>query len=109
MSRRQRETLQVFESLSPGDRVQLTHEVKVGFRDWETITEGTVIECARRRHGLHYQRNFDDRAFSDMIVLQLDDGELTTVTLDEFSILKKLPSAEPDAREDASSGDTSAR
>jgi len=102
MSGRHKETLQVFESLSPGDRVQLTHEVKVGFREWQTITEGTVIECQRCRHGLHYQRNFDDHAFSDMIVMRRDDGELTTVTLDEFSVLKKLSSAEPAASEDAS-------
>ena len=30
--------------------------------------------------------------FSDMLVLRRADGELTTITLDEFSELKKLPS-----------------
>ena len=89
-SKQHRESLKVFESLGPGDRVELKHEVKVGFRSWETITSGTVVECQRRRHGLHRQRNFDDKAFSDVIVLRREDGELTTVTIDEFSQLRKL-------------------
>ena len=31
-------------------------------------------------------RNFDDKVISDIIVLKRDGGELTTVTLDEFSV-----------------------
>jgi hypothetical protein len=82
--------LKVFESLEPGDRVELQHEVKVGFRTWQTTTVGTVVSKGRRRHGLHFRRNHDDKVFSDQIVLRRDSGELTTVTLDEFSVLKKL-------------------
>ena len=35
--------------LKPGDRVKLTHDVKVGFRSWQTETEGTVVRTDRRR------------------------------------------------------------
>ena len=84
------ETLRVFESLQPGDRIELKHDVKVGFHNWDTVTTGTVVRAERRRHGLHYRRNHDDKAFSDIIVLEKDGGELTTVTLDEFSVLRKL-------------------
>jgi hypothetical protein len=84
------ETLRVFEQLQAGDQVELQHEVKVGFKKWNTTTTGEVVSAERRRHGLHHQRNFDDKAFSDVIVLKREDGELTTVTLDEFSILKKV-------------------
>jgi hypothetical protein len=83
-------TLRVFEQLRAGDKVELQHEVKVGFKTWQTTTTGVVVSAERRRHGLHYQRNFDDKAFSDVIVLKRPDGELTTVTLDEFSMLKKV-------------------
>lgn len=85
-------TLDVFYSLQPGDRVEVEHVVKVGFRSWNTRTVGTVVSTERQRHSLHFNRNFDDKVFSDTILLQRDDGELTTVTLDEFSGLKKLPS-----------------
>ena len=84
------QTLRVFEQLAAGDRIELKHQVKVGFRSWPTTTTGTVIRCDRRRHGLHNRRNFDDKVYSDVIILRLDSGELTTVTLDEFSELKKL-------------------
>jgi len=84
------QTLRVFEQLQAGDEVELQHEVKVGFKTWQTTTSGVVVSAERRRHGLHYQRNFDDKAFSDVIVLKRPDGELTTVTLDEFSVLKKV-------------------
>ncbi len=84
------ETYNVFQQLRPGDRVLVEHEVKVGFRKWTTKTVGTVVSTERRRHSLHFQRNRDDKVFSDIIVLRRNDGELTTVTLDEFSVLRKL-------------------
>ncbi len=83
-------TLEVFSRLQSGDLIELTHEIKVGFRSWETVTKGKVVRAERRRHGLHYRRNHDDKVFSDILVLERTDGELTTVTLDEFSVLRKL-------------------
>jgi len=84
------ETLDLFASLLPGDRVEVVHEVKVGFRKWMSRTVGKVIRKDRRRHSLHFRRNPDDKVYSDMLVLQRDDGELTTITLDEFSELRKI-------------------
>jgi hypothetical protein len=84
------ESLDVFATLVPGDRVEITHEVKVGFRKWQSITVGTLVRKDRRRHSLHFRRNPDDKVFSDLLVLKRDDGELTTVTLNEFSDLRKL-------------------
>ena len=82
--------LETFASLQPGDRVEVIHEVKVGFRTWSSRTTGTVVSKDRRRHSLHFNRNFDDKVYSDILVLRRDDGELTTVTLDEFSVLRKV-------------------
>jgi hypothetical protein len=82
--------LELFADLQPGDRVQVDHEVKVGFRKWHTTTIGTVVRKERRRQSLHFRRNTDDKVFSDVLVIQRESGELTTVTLDEFSVLKKL-------------------
>ncbi len=88
------QTLSVYASLQPGDRIELAHEVKVGFRRWQTATVGTVVSKERRRHSLHHDRSFDDKVFSDVIVLRLDDGELTTLTLDEFSTIRRLGDGE---------------
>ena len=65
----------------------MVHEVKVGLKRWTTTTVGTVVRTERRRHSLHFRRSGDDKVYSDLIVLRRDDGELTTVTLDEFSRL----------------------
>ena len=80
-------TLTTFESLKLGNTVELQHDVKVGFRSWTSTTIGKVVRAERRRSGLHRARNFDDKVYSDVIVLQREDGELTTVTLDEFTRL----------------------
>jgi hypothetical protein len=101
MTTRQHEnTLRVFEQLQPGDRVELLHQIKVGFRNWQTSISGQVVRTERRRHGLHYRRSNDDKVFSDVIVLRREDGELTTVTLDEFSVLKRLEDSPASGRDE---------
>jgi len=82
---------ELYESLRPGERVEVIHEVKVGSsKTWSTTTVGTVVNIERRRQGLHFRRNPDDKVFADMIVLKRDDGELTTITMDEFTELRRL-------------------
>jgi hypothetical protein len=83
-------TREAINELKPGDRVEVMHEVKVGSKAWTTKTVGEVVKFERRRHGLHFRRNVDDKAFSDLIVLRLADGSLTTVTMDEFSHLRRV-------------------
>lgn len=76
-----------FEELRPGDRIVVEHTVTVGLKSWTTRTSGKVIRTERRRHGLHFRRTVDDKVFSDIIILELPDGEFTTVTMDEFTTL----------------------
>ncbi|MBL9124365.1 MAG: hypothetical protein JNG90_12090 [Planctomycetaceae bacterium] len=81
---------QLLAQLQPGDRVEVLHHVKVGSQEWTATTVGKVVRTERRRHGLHYRRNVDDKVFSDMLILERDDGSLTTITMDEFTVLTKL-------------------
>ena len=80
----------MFEALNLGDRIDVAHIVTIGPRTWTTQSVGTVVRTERGRHGLHFRRNFDDKVFSDCILLRRDDGELTTVALDEFTTLRRL-------------------
>ena len=81
----------LYEQLQPGDRVEVIHGVTVGSSaKWSTTTVGYVLRRERRRHGLHFRRNPDDKVYSDVLILSRDDGELTTVTMDEFTRLRKL-------------------
>ena len=79
----------LFGALQPGDAVRIEHRVKVGQQHWTTTTTGRVVRTDRRRHGLHFRRHGDDKVFSDIIVLERPGGELTTVTLDEFTTLSR--------------------
>ena len=56
------EILRLFSDLRSGNQIELTHEVKVGFRCWTTTTAGEVVRTGRQRHGLHHRRNGDDGA-----------------------------------------------
>lgn len=87
-SSQQVKTLLHFEELRPGDHIVVEHGVTVGVRSWTTLTHGTVVRTERRRHGLHFRRNVDDKVYSDVILLRLPDGELTTLTMDEFTVLR---------------------
>jgi hypothetical protein len=83
---------QLFDNLTSGDRIEVEHAVKVGSsKSWTTRTVGTVVNTERRRQGLHFRRNPDDKVFADTIILKRDDGELTSITMDEFTELKRLP------------------
>lgn len=90
MTAAEAETRELFAQLQPGDRVELTHSIKVGRQEWPTAIAGTVLRTERRRHGLHFRRSRDDKVYSDTIVLRLDDGELTTLTIDEYTTLRRL-------------------
>jgi hypothetical protein len=79
----------LFDELKPGDRIEVEHTVTVGRRNWPAKTCGTVVRTERRRHGMHYRRNFDDKVYSDTILLELPDGELTAIAVDEFTTLRR--------------------
>jgi hypothetical protein len=76
--------------LKPGDPLEVEHTVTVGLKSWTVKTAGKLVSVDRTRQGLHFRRNFDDKVFCDAIVLQRPDGELTTVTLDEFTSIRRL-------------------
>ena len=91
MTPEERESRKLYNDLEPGDRVEVVHGVTVGSSAaWTTTTTGRVLRRERRRHGLHFRRSGDDKVYSDVLILARDDGELTTVTMDEFTRLKKL-------------------
>ena len=90
MAQTESEMRRLFAELEADDRIEVEHEVKVGQKVWHTTTEGRVVETARRRHSLHHDRNYDDKVWSDVVVLQRDDGELTTLTIDEFTRIRRI-------------------
>ena len=79
-----------FDELKVGDRVEIERPVTVGQESWVAKACGVIVRVERRRHGLHMHRNHDDKVFSDELLLELPDGELTTVAIDEFTTIRHV-------------------
>jgi hypothetical protein len=90
MTTANREVRAAFDELKIGDRVEVEHLVTVGQKNWTARTCGTVLRTEHRRHGLHFHRNCDDKTASDAILLELPDGEITTVAIDEFTAIRHV-------------------
>jgi hypothetical protein len=87
----EKQSRDLFDALQPGERIEVVHGVRVGSSArWTTTTVGRVLRRERRRHGLHFRRNTDDKVYSDVLIVARDSGELTTVTMDEFTRLRRV-------------------
>ena len=80
---------ELFDELKPGDRIEIERTVTEGLKSRTTKTCGLVVRTERCRHGLHLQRNRGREGFSEVILLELPDGELTTVTMDESTVIRR--------------------
>jgi len=78
-----------FDELKPGDRITVQQTVTIGQKRQTVTTTGKVIRTERVRHGSRCQCTLDDETISDMILLEMPDGELTTVTMDELTVLHR--------------------
>jgi len=78
-----------FDELKPGDRIEVEHYVAVGRESRRTRTNGTVVRTERRRHGSHPLPHGNEGCPRNAILLELADGELTTVDVDESTVLRR--------------------
>jgi hypothetical protein len=80
--------------LQPGVRVKITQQIAA--RNWalSNTISGTVVSFNQQQTGSWYAHSQNDRLWLDRLTLRLDDGEITTLNLDEFSRLEiEAPSA----------------
>jgi hypothetical protein len=81
---------EVLRRLKPGQRIRLTQTVRVGRKTWTTTVTGTFRDLNHLATGLATERVPED----DIIVVSLhftkDNGELSSVTLDEHSKVETI-------------------
>ncbi|MCS6976480.1 MAG: hypothetical protein NZM31_05650 [Gemmatales bacterium] len=82
-----------FEELQPGQRVRITQPVRVGRRKWPAVVEGVVRDLKVLVTGLTVERGNDDIVTAPTIHLVKDNGELTSITVDEFTTFELLEPA----------------
>lgn len=86
--------------LRPGVRVKVTQQIAARNHTWTSDVAGTVVEYRQKQTGSWYAHSKDDKLWLDRLQIRKDDGELTTLNLDEYSHIEILgdgaaPAANP--------------
>ena len=71
--------------LVPGVRVKVIQQIAARNYTWTTEVRGTVVDYAQKETGSWYAHSRDDKLWLDRLVIKKDDGEITTLNLDDYS------------------------
>ena len=80
-------------ALRPGVRVKVVQQIAARNYTWTSDVLGTVIEYRQKQTGSWYAHSKDDKLWLDRLLIRKDDGELTTLNLDEYSHIEILGNA----------------
>lgn len=73
------------EQLTPGKRVRVIQQIAARHYAWPTEVRGTIVEFKQKETGSWFAHAKDDRLWLDRLTLRKDDGEITTLNLDDYS------------------------
>jgi hypothetical protein len=86
---------EIRKQLVPGAKVKVTQQIAARNYTWTTEVRGTVVESAQKETGSWFAHSRDDRLWLDRLVLKKNDGEITTLILDDYSHVEiEAPGAE---------------
>src|SRR5438046_3031433 len=74
--------------LVPGARVKVIQQIAAREYTWTTEVRGTVVEFGQKETGSWFAHSRDDRLWLDRLLIRKDDGELTALILDEYSVVE---------------------
>jgi hypothetical protein len=81
----------VIERLHPGQRIRIIQRVRVGMKVWQTAAEGTYRAVNYLATGLSTDRVPEDDIIVPTVHFTKDNGELSSITLDEQSRIEVVP------------------
>lgn len=76
---------EIRKQLVPGARVKVTQQIAARHYALPAVVRGTVIRYGQKETGSWFAHSKDDRLWLDRLVLRKDDGEITTLNLDDYS------------------------
>jgi hypothetical protein len=76
-------------TLKPGDRIRITQTVRVGAHAWPAATAGVFRHIDYLATGLSTERVPEDDIVVPVVHFTKDNGELSSVTLDEHSKVER--------------------
>lgn len=74
--------------LVPGAKVKVLQQIAARDYSWNSETAGTIVEFRQKQTGSWFAHSKDDKLWLDRLTLRKTDGEITTLNLDEFSVVK---------------------
>ena len=77
-------------SLPIGQRVRVTQQIPHTDRVWTNTTEGVITRAQQARTGSWFAHARDDQLWLDRLEIRKDDGEITTLNLDQYSLIESL-------------------
>ena len=83
--------------LTPGARVVVTQQIPHRNRTWTNQVRGTILSYEQKQTGSWFAHSKDDKLWLDRLSIRKDDGELTTLNLDEYSNVKVEEPSKPNA------------
>lgn len=83
-----------YHQLQPGQRVRITQTVRVGLDCWTTRVTGTFREAQVLVTGLATERAPDDIVSAPTLHFIKDNGELSSIVLDERTKIEVLEASE---------------
>lgn len=72
-------------TITVGSKVKVTQQIAARDYTWVAETVGTVVEYKQKPTGSWYAHSKDDKLWLDRLVLKKEDGEITTLNLDEYT------------------------
>ena len=76
------------QKLVPGAKVKVIQQIAARNYSWSSEVAGTVMNFEQQETGSWYAHSKNDRLWLDRLTLKKADGEITTLNLDEFSVVK---------------------
>jgi hypothetical protein len=86
-------TIELLRSLKPGDRLRITQRVRVGQLKWTTTVTGAFRDVNYLATGLATDRVPEDDIVVVSVHFTKDNGEMSTIALDEHTILERVGGA----------------
>ena len=77
--------VEILRSLTPGQKIDIVQTVRVGAKTWKTVVKGAFRSINYLATGISTQRVPEDDIVMPMVHFVKENGELSSVALDENS------------------------
>ncbi len=69
-------------------RVKVTQQIAARDYAWSSDIRGTIVDYQQRQTGSWFAHSKNDKLWLDRLTLRADDGELTTLNLDDYTLIE---------------------